>query len=132
MLVEIAGVYCGSSSSPTGKCGDNEYPSAYAYRMEPGGAAIKGDLVTSGSDSVPTKKVVPLLPNGIRDAFVKTTDATVSEVYYQRRLKALYERVHGKVGQDGKAAGGLLDDGNKLQTRLQTEAGKSTRFSFFM
>ena len=48
------------------------------------------------------------------------------------RLKALYDRVHGKVGQDGKPAGGLIEDGNKLETRLQTEAAKSTRFSFFM
>jgi hypothetical protein len=131
-LVEIAGVYCGGGTAPTSKCADGEYPAAYAYRTEPGGAAIKGDLVTSGADNVPTKKVVPLLPNGIRDAFVKGGEPTVSELYYQRRLKALYERVHGKVGQDGKAAGGLLDDGNKLQTRLQTEAGKSNRFSFFM
>jgi hypothetical protein len=56
----------------------------------------------------------------------------VSEYWYTRRLRALYDRVHGKPGQDGKASGGLLDDGNKLESRLQTEAGKSTRFSFFM
>ena len=35
-------------------------------------------------------------------------------------------------GGPGPSAGGLIDDGNKLETRLQTEAGKSTRFSFFM
>ena len=27
---------------------------------------------------------------------------------------------------------GLLDEGNKLESRLQTESNKSTRFSFFM
>jgi hypothetical protein len=70
--------------------------------------------------------------NGIRDSFIKGGEPTVSEYYYTRRLRALYDRVHGKVGQDGKPQGGLIEDGNRLETRLQTEAGKSTRFSFFM
>jgi len=131
-LVEIAGVYCGTSNTPVAKCGDGEGPSAFAYRTEPGATPTKGELVTSGSDNVPAKKVVMLLDNGIRDAFVKSTEPTVSEVYYTRRLKALYDRVHGKVQQDGKAAGGLLDDGNKLETRLGTKANESSRFSFFM
>jgi hypothetical protein len=131
-LVEIAGVYCGSSNTPTSKCPDGEYPAGFAYRTEAGSTPIKGDLVTTGSDNVPAKKVVLLLPNSIRDAFVKGTEPTVSEVYYTKRLKALYDRVHGKIGQDGKPAGGLLDDSNKLETRLGTEANKSTRFSFFM
>jgi hypothetical protein len=131
-IVEIMGVYCGGGNTPVAKCGDGDYPSAFAYRNEPGAVPTKGDLVTSGSDAVPAKKIVPLLPNGVRDSLIKGGEPTVSEFWYQRRLRALYERVHGKPGQDGKASGGLLDDGNKLETRLQTEAGKSTRFSFFM
>lgn len=131
-VVELAGVYCGASGNPTSKCPEGESPTAFAYRNEPGGTPIKGDLVTGGEDSVPTKKIVPLLQNGVRDSFIKGGEPTVSEFWYQRRLRALYDRVHGKVGQDGKPSGGLLDDGNKLETRLQTEAGKSTRFSFFM
>lgn len=131
-IVEIAGVYCGASSNPTGKCPEGEAPSAFAYRNDPGATPIKGDLVAQGSDSVPAKKIVPLLQNGVRDSMIKGGEPTVSEFWYQRRLRALYDRVHGKTGQDGKPSGGLLDDGNKLETRLQTEAGKSTRFSFFM
>ncbi len=131
-LVEIAGVYCGSGTTPVAKCPDGEYPSAFAYRNEPGATPIKGDLVPSGSDTLPGKKIVPLLSNGIRDSFIKGGEPTVSEYYYTRRLRALYDRVHGKVGQDGKPQGGLIEDGNRLETRLQTEAGKSTRFSFFM
>ena len=53
------------------KCGEGESPSGLAYRNEPGGTPIKGDLATGGSDSVPTKKVVPLLQNGVRDAVIK-------------------------------------------------------------
>jgi hypothetical protein len=131
-IVEIAGVYCGGGNNPVAKCPDGEYPAAFAYRNEPGSTPIKGDLVTTGSDTLPGKKIVPLLANGIRDSLVKGGEPTVSEYYYTRRLRALYERVHGKVGQDGKPQGGLIEDGNKLETRLQTEAGKSTRFSFFM
>jgi hypothetical protein len=59
-------------------------------------------------------------------------EPTGSGSYYTRRRRGLYDRVHGKVGQDGKPQGGLIEDGNRLETRLQTEAGKSTRFSFFM
>lgn len=131
-VVELAGVYCGGSSNPTPKCAEGEYPSAYAYRNDPGATPTKGDYVQQGQDSVPTKKIVPLLENAVRDSLIKGGEPTVSEYWYTRRLKALYERVHGKVGPDGKPQGGLLDDGNKLETRLQTEAGKSTRFSFFM
>jgi hypothetical protein len=131
-IVEIAGVYCGTGNNPVAKCPDGEYPAAFAYRNEPGATPIKGDLIQNGSDSLPPKKIVPLLQNGIRDSLVKGGEPTVSEYYYTRRLRALYDRIHGKVGQDGKPQGGLIDDGNKLETRLQTEAGKSTRFSFFM
>jgi hypothetical protein len=131
-VVEIAGVYCGGGGNPVAKCPDGEYPSAFAYRNEPGGTPIQGDLVQQGTDSVPTKKIVTLLQNGIRDSLIKGGEPTVSEFYYTRRLKALYERIHGKPGPDGKAQGGLLEDGNKLEQRLQAEAGKSTRFSFFM
>jgi hypothetical protein len=130
-IVEIAGVYCGGNN-PVARCGEGEAPSAFAYRNEPGATPIKGDLVMQGSDNVPTKKIVPLLQNGIRDSLVKGGEPTVSEYWYRRRLQALYDRVRGKVGQDGKPSGGLIDDGNKLETRLQTEAGKGTRFSFFM
>lgn len=131
-IVEIAGVYCGSGNSPVARCPEGEYPSAFAYRNDPGSTPIKGDLVPTGSDSLPPKKIVPLLHNGVRDSLVKGGEPTVSEFYYQRRLRALYDRIHGKPGNDGKPVGGLIEDGNKLETRLQTEAGKSTRFSFFM
>ena len=127
-IVEIAGLYCGGGTNPVARCAEGEYPSAFAYRNEPGATPIKGDLVTTASDSVPARKLVPLLQNGVRDSLVKGGEPTVSEYYYQRRLRELYDRVHG----NGKSQRGLIEDGNKLETRLQTEAGKSTRFSFFM
>jgi hypothetical protein len=131
-VVLLSGVYCGGGGSPVPRCGEGDSPSAYAYQNDPGATPIKGDYVSSGGDNVPTKKIIPLLQNGVRDSLIKGGEPTVSEFYYTRRLRAIYDRVHGKVGQDGKPSGGLLDDGNKLETRLQTEANKSTRFSFFM
>jgi hypothetical protein len=131
-IVELSGVYCNGSKAQTPKCAEGESPSAFAYRNEPGGAAIQGDLVTSGQDSIPSKKILMLLPNAVRDSLIKGTEPTASDVYYMKRLKTIYERIHGRPGQDGKAQGGLLEDGNKLETRLQTEASKSARFSFFM
>jgi len=130
-VVELAGVYCGGNN-PVAKCPEGEAPTAVAYRSEPGGAATKGDLASPGTDNVPTKKILTLLPNGVRDGLVKGTEPALSESAYTRRMKALFDRVHGKPDQSGKAVGGLLDDGNKLETKLQTEANKGSRFSFFM
>jgi hypothetical protein len=68
----------------------------------------------------------------VLDGLVKGGEPAVSEVYYTRRLKALYERIHGKPDQQGKATGGLIEDGNKLEQALSTEANKGQRFTFFM
>jgi hypothetical protein len=130
-VVILAGVYCGGAS-PVANCAQGESPSAFAYQNDPGSTPIKGDYVREGSDNVPTKKIIPLLQNGVRDSLIKGGEPTVSEYYYTRRVRAIYDRIHGKPGQDGKATGGLLDDGNKLETRLQQEANKGSRFSFFM
>src|SRR5207248_10981485 len=123
-IVELAGVYCGTSNTPVPGCGEGESPTAFAYRNEPSMTPMKGDLQAQGSDSVPAKKLVLLLQNGIRDSLIKGGEPTVSEVAYTRRLKQLYERIHGKPGQDGKPVGGLLEDGNKLETKLQTKAAE--------
>lgn len=131
-LVELGPPYCGDKLATSGHCGDGESPSGFAYRSEPGGTWTKGDLVASGSDSVPTKKLVMLLPGGVRDSLVKGAEGVASETLYTKRLRAIYEFVHGKTGPDGKPVGGLLDTGNKLEQRLQKVASKGNRFSFFM
>ncbi len=120
-VVELSGVYCGTAATPVAKCGEQESPSAFAYRNEPGGTPTKGDLVTSGSDNVPTRKLVMLLPNGIRDALIKGSEPSASEVLYVKRIAAIAARTKK-----------LLDDGNKLEQKLQAEANKGNRFSFFM
>jgi hypothetical protein len=73
-----------------------------------------------------------LLPGGVRDSLVKGAEGVASETLYTKRLRAIYEFVHGKTGPDGKPVGGLLDTGNKLEQRLQKVASKGNRFSFFM
>jgi hypothetical protein len=120
-IVELGPPYCGNNLATSGKCDNNEAPSGYAYRNEPGAVWLKGDLQTQGSDTVPTKKLVLLLPNGTRDTLIKGSEPGASEVFYIRRLRALTERTKK-----------LLDEANKLEQRLQAESNKSTRFSFFM
>ena len=120
-LVEIAGVYCGGGSNPVAKCGEGESPSGFAYRNEPGGTPIKGDIATGGSDSVPAKKVVMLLQNGVRDAVIKGNEPGISEFYYTRRVRAIADRTKK-----------LIEDANKLETKLQAESSKGSRFSFFL
>ncbi|HEU0037389.1 MAG TPA: hypothetical protein VFQ53_42555 [Kofleriaceae bacterium] len=131
-IVEIGGVYCGAGGSPTTKCNEGEAPSAFAYRAEPGATWTKGDLAQGGTDSVPTKKVVQLLPGGVRDSLIKGSEGVASEVYYQRRLRTLYERICKRDNSDKCQSNTLLDVGNKLESRLQAESSKGTRFSFFM
>ena len=111
----------GGGANPVAKCGEGESPSGFAYRNEPGGTPIKGDLATGGSDSVPTKKVVMLLQNGVRDAVIKGNEPGVSEYYYTRRVRAIAERTKK-----------LIEDANKLESRLQAESSKGSRFSFFL
>jgi hypothetical protein len=122
-LVELGPPYCGGANNPStsGKCENDEPPSAYAYRSDPGAVWTKGDLQVSGSDSVPTKKLVLLLPTTTRDLLIKGSEPGASEVFYVKRLKALAERTKK-----------LIEEGNKLEQRLQLEANKGDRFSFFM
>lgn len=120
-LVELGPPYCGATLAPSGKCDNNEAPSAYAYRGETSGGWTKGDLQLQGSDSVPSKKLVLLLPNGTRDALIKGSDPGASEVFYVKRLRSLSDRVKK-----------LIDEANKLEQRLQAESNKSARFSFFL
>jgi hypothetical protein len=122
-IVELGPPYCGGASpSTTGRCENNEAPTGYGYRSEPGaGVWTKGDLYTQGTDNVPAKKLLLLLPGGTRDELIKGGDPGASEVFYVKRLRALSER-----------AKKLLEDANRLEQRLQTEANKGTRFSFFL
>ena len=121
-LVELGPPYCGGPNPvTTGKCDNNESPTAFAYRSEPGAVWTKGDLQASGSDSVPTKRLVLLLPNGTRDALIKGGEAGASEVYYVKRLRALTDRTTK-----------LIEEANKLEQRLQAESTKGSRFSFFL
>jgi hypothetical protein len=121
-IVELGPPYCGGPNPvTTGKCDNNEAPTAYAYRSEPGAVWTKGDLQFQGSDNIPSKKLVLLLPNGTRDALIKGGEPGASEVFYVKRLRTLTERTKK-----------LIEEANKLEQRLQVESNKSSRFSFFM
>ena len=121
-IVELGPPYCGGPQPVTsGKCENNEAPSAYAYRGEPGAGWTKGDLQLQGSDSIPSKRLVMLLPNGTRDALIKGSEPGASEVFYTKRLRSLSDRTKK-----------LIEEANKLEQRLQAESSKSSRFSFFL
>ena len=121
-LVELGPPYCGGAQPvTTGKCENNEAPTAFAYRTEPSAPWTKGDLQLQGSDSVPAKKLLLLLADGTRDALIKGGEAGASEVFYVKRLRQLGERTKK-----------LIEEANKLEQRLQAESSKSARFSFFL
>ncbi|HEY4179719.1 MAG TPA: hypothetical protein VGM90_22915 [Kofleriaceae bacterium] len=126
-LVEIGPPYCGDKIASSGKCADGNSPTGWTYRAEPGAPFTQGDIAQPG-ESIPSKKIVMLLPGGVRDSLVQGADGVASQALYQRRVRAIYERIHG----DGRNVRGLLEEGNKLETTLQTEAGRGKKFSFFM
>ena len=124
-IVELGGVYCGNSDKPVAKCPEGEQPSAVAYRAEVGAPILtKGDIATPTSDAVPAKKIVQMLSGGVRDNLIKGAEGVASEVYYQKRLRNLYELLRGKPGQDGKASGGLIDIGNDLERKMTQEINR--------
>jgi hypothetical protein len=118
-LVELGPLYCGSDK-PAAKC-DEGRPSGFGYRNDPGAAWTKGDIVTSGGESVPAKAIVPLIQNGTLDGMIRGGEAGASEVYYVKRLRTLADRLKK-----------LLADANKLDQSLQSESNKGSRFSFFL
>jgi hypothetical protein len=131
-IIELGGVYCGASANATAKCPEGEGPTGVQYRTDLEKNPIKGDIATPSTDSIPTKKVVPLLAGTIRDQFFKGAEGVATEVYYQRRLRNIYERIC-KRENDGKCGSNtLLDQGNRVETRVDTESKKGTRFTFFM
>ena len=131
-LVELGPPVCNGKVATSGKCGEGEAPSKFTYRAEPGLTWSQADLATGGQDSVPTNKLVMFLPGGVRDSLVKSADGVASETLYTKRLRAIYELIHGKTGPDGKPVGGLIEEGNKLEQKLQQVANKGKKFSFFM
>lgn len=131
-LVELGPPVCNGKVATSGKCGEGEAPSKFTYRAEPGLTWSQADLAMGGQDSVPTNKLVMFLPGGVRDSLVKSADGVASETLYTKRLRAIYELIHGKTGPDGKPVGGLIEEGNKLEQRLQQVANKGKKFSFFM
>lgn len=133
-VVEIGPPYCDGKLETSGKCANNAQPDGFGWRMDPGSNVwYKGDLVLSGSDNVPAnksaaagptlppKKLIPLLPSGVRDAMIKSAEPGASEVFYTKRLQALLLRTKA-----------VIEIGNQAQTGLEGYVNKGTRFSFFL
>ncbi|MGE0872013.1 MAG: hypothetical protein AB7P03_25870 [Kofleriaceae bacterium] len=126
-LVEFGPPYCNGKISSSGKCADGD-SIGYGWRYEAGGNWTQGDLITEGQDSVPSGKLVRLLPGQVRDSLVKGADGVASEAYYTKRLQVLFHRIRG----DEQKTKGLIKEGNSLMDALNTETNRGTRFSFFM
>jgi hypothetical protein len=132
-IVEIGGVFCGVSNTPTATCPEGEQPTAVAYRSDLEKNPIKGDIAQPTQDAVPTKKMVPLLGGNVRDGLIKSADGVASEVYYQRRLRAIADRICKREPGNNKCGGStLLDLGNRVEAQLETQSKRSSKFSFFL
>ena len=121
-LVEIGPPVCDGKVAASGKCADGATLTGHAYRGDPGKETFTpGELQTQGTDQIPSKKMLPLIDNGVARAVLQGNEATASEMLYTKRLRTISDR-----------AKKLIQDANKLEPLLQTQANKGSRFTFFM
>jgi hypothetical protein len=121
-FVEIGPPVCDGKMAPSGKCPEGSNLSGHAYRGDPGKEVFTpGELQTQGADQIPSKKLLPLVDNGVLRAVLQGNEATASEMLYSKRLRAIADQ-----------AKKLIKDANKLEPMLQTQANKGSRFTFFM
>jgi hypothetical protein len=133
-LIEIGGLYCdkNTKSSAVAKCPEGASRTHVAYRSEISSTVTSAGELASPAEAIPGKRVVPLLTGSVRDQFLKGAEGVASEVYYQRRLKAIHERVCKREKDGNCSTASLLDVGNRLESKIEAESKKGTRFSFFM
>ncbi|MBX3158211.1 MAG: hypothetical protein KF773_19745 [Deltaproteobacteria bacterium] len=136
-IVELGPPVCGGDTSPntTGRCPDDKPLTNFAYRAEPSEPWRTAPPARSSNDLV-AKSLVLTFPGGVRDSLVKGAGFVVSDAYYSKRLSGLYERIRGKPDPkdpERKPVGGLIDEGNKLESSIKTILDqKKDRFTFFM
>src|SRR6185436_7893919 len=121
-FVELGPPVCDGKVNPSGKCAEGATLTGHAYRSDPGKETFTpGELQTQGNDQIPSKKLLPLIDNGVIRSVLQGNEQTASEMLYGKRLRTISER-----------AKKLIQDANKLEPLLQTQANKGTRFTFFM
>lgn len=121
-LVEIGPPVCDGKVNTSGKCPEGQTLTGHAYRTDPGRETfVSGELQVQGADQIPSKKMLPIVDNGVIRAVLQGNEATASEMLYSKRLRTMSERTKK-----------LIQDANKLEPLLQTQANKGTRFTFFM
>jgi hypothetical protein len=121
-LVEIGPPVCDGKVAASGKCADGAQLTGHAYRDTPGKETFTpGELQDKGVDQIPSKKMLPLIDNGVARAVLQGNEATASDMLYSKRLRTIADR-----------AKKLIQDANKLEPQLQTQANKSARFTFLM
>lgn len=123
-LVEIGPPVCDGKVNTAGKCPEGTW-NGNAYRVDPGRDTFTAGewhvMQKEGNETVPSKKLLPLLDNGVIRAVLGGKEDTGSEVLYAKRMRTMSDRVKK-----------LIQDANKLEPMLQTQANKGTRFTFFM
>jgi hypothetical protein len=125
-LVEIGPPVCDGKVNPSGKCPEGSRPSGYAYRTDVGATTFSpgewhSEAANSQDGKVPSKTLLPLINNGVVQSVLGGHSDTGSEVLYGKRLRSISER-----------AKKLIQDANKLEPMLQTQANKGSRFTFLM
>lgn len=121
-FVELGPPVCDGKVTVSGKCPEGVSPSGHTYRGDPTAVTFTtGDLITQNTDTIPAKKMIPLIDNGVLRSVLQGNEQTASETLYGKRLRAISDR-----------AKKLINDANKLESSLQTQSNKGARFTFFL
>jgi hypothetical protein len=129
-LVELGAPLCGGDFAgakveESGKCPEGTAPMGFLYRFSDSISWNKGEIHLPGSlnggEKFPNNKLILLQPTGVLEALVKTSDATLAESAYFKRLVKIYDKV--------KAAYEL---GDKLKGDLKKKADSPKSFTFFL
>jgi len=121
-FVELGPPVCDGKVTVSGKCPEGVSPSGHTYRGDPTAVTFTtGDLITQNTDTIPAKKMIPLIDNGVLRSVLQGNEQTASETLYGKRLRAISDR-----------AKKLINDANKLESSLQTQSNKGSRFTFFL
>jgi hypothetical protein len=129
-LVELGAPLCGADMGTakveeSGKCPEGTAPVGFLYRYGDTISWSKGKIHLPGSlnpgEKFPNGELILFQPTGVLDALVKTSEATLAESAYFKRLVKIYDKV--------KAAYEL---GDKLKGELKKKADTGKSFTFFL
>jgi hypothetical protein len=118
-LVELGDPVCQDGKPGAGGCAGT--PRGFLVRADEMQSFSEMGLAAPAGEAVPGRKLLPLGLTGVLAALFRGGAATVSEYYYDLRIRDIEARVTG-----------LLETGKALEKQLTSTKNKGKKFTFFL